>query len=549
MSDDSLIRAMPDVVAFVRPDGLITHHLGGRQVAFLRGSGSLAGQRLDEVLEAPVAELIARLVRRAIASRESCEAEFSVDGAAYHARLSPQGPQRALCVIRPLGAAPTVDAAQEPGRATGDAERRGFVRRFQQSVSDATLRERPLALCIIYLDGLADIGQLIDFSIGERIMTELLRALPTSGDTSDGSAWYVGQIGEALLGVVVDGSDDRDRIRAIARSLCESIARPIQLNDATFQVAPFAGVAILGRDASRPPALLDHARAAMLESRRSEAGTIQFYSDTLRMLPVARLDIERELRIGIEEGQIGLRYVARHELSGGRVAGIQSYMRWVHPLRGEISPAEFLPIADATGLAPAVSRAALERLAKDIPTLRARFGRDLPISFGPLRQHVSSGQLLEDCQRLSAASQFPLGRFELRIAERTLATLYRPERALADMVEFGARLMVDEFGRGFTSFARLPQLPLSALQIDRALVVAAGRSAAALRSCRAIAALAIALEVVPIAAGVDDEATRQCMVEIGCVQGLGDLYRSVAEISPEADREARIPERRERRIL
>ncbi len=366
--------AMPDVVAFVRPDGLITHHLGGRQVPFLRGSGSLAGRRLDEVLETELAGLIARLVRRAIATRDSCESEFRVDGAAYHARLSPQGPQRVLCVIRPIDTAPAADAAQEPGRASGDAERRGFVRRFQQSVSDATLRERPLALCIVWLDGLIDIGQLIDLSIGERIMTELLRRLPTSGDTPDGSTWYVGQIGEALLGVVVDGSDEREHIRAIARSLCDSIARPIELNDATFQLAPFAGIAILGRDASRPPVLLDHARAAMLESRRSEAGTIQFYSDTLRMLPVARLDIEKELRRGVEEGQIGLRYTARHELSSGRVAGIHAYMRWVHPLRGEISPSQFLPIADATGLSPAVSRAALERLAEDMPTLRARFG-------------------------------------------------------------------------------------------------------------------------------------------------------------------------------
>jgi len=540
MSDDSLIRAMPDVVAFVRPDGLITHHLGGRQVAFLRDSGQLAGQRLDEVFEAPVAELIGRLVRRAIASRDSCEADFSMGGGAYQARLSPQGPQRVLCVIRPLSGAPAADAAPESGRAGGDAERRGFVRRFQQSVSDATLRERPLALCILFLDGLTDIGRLIDFSIGERIMTELLRRLPTSGDATQGSTWYVGVIGEALLGIVVDGSDDREAIREITRALCDSIALPIQLKDATFQLTPFAGVALLGRDASGPPALLEHARAAMQESRRSGPGTIQFYSDTLRMLPVARLDIERELRQGVEEGQIGLRYAARHELSGGRVSGIQSYMRWVHPLRGEIAPSEFLPIADATGLSPAVSRAALERLALDMPTLRARFGRDIPISFGPLRQHVSSGQLMLDFRRLTSSGQLQFGRLELRIAERTLATLYRPEHTLGEMVEFGAKLMVDEFGRGFTSFAWLPQLPLSGLQIDRALVVVAGRSAAALRSCRAIAALAGALEVPAIAAGIDDEATRECMVEIGCAQGLGDLYRSIGEITVESEQADRI---------
>jgi len=197
-------------------------------------------------------------------------------------------------------------------------------------------------------------------------------------------------------------------------------------------------------------------------------------------------------------------------------------------------------------LSPIVSRAALERLAHDIPTLRARFGRDIPISFGPLRQHVSSGQLMLDCRRLSSSGQLSSCRLELRIAERTLATLYRPEHTLSEMIDFGARLMVDEFGRGFTSFAWLPQLPLSALQIDRALVVAASRSAAALRSCRAIAALAGALEVPASAAGIDDDATRQCMVEIGCAQGLGDLYRSIGEITVEPDPPARIHSRNQR---
>jgi EAL domain-containing protein (putative c-di-GMP-specific phosphodiesterase class I) len=93
------------------------------------------------------------------------------------------------------------------------------------------------------------------------------------------------------------------------------------------------------------------------------------------------------------------------------------------------------------------------------------------------------------------------------------------------MVEMGARIVVDELGRGFSSLLRLPRCPLHALQIDRALVVAARRSAVALRSCRAITALALALELQPIAAGIDDEATRASMAAIGCVEGLGDLYR------------------------
>ena len=181
-------------------------------------------------------------------------------------------------------------------------------------------------------------------------------------------------------------------------------------------------------------------------------------------------------------------------------------------------------IADATGLALSVSRAALARLAHDLGALRAGVGEDVPVSFGALRHHVSSGQLLRDCRRMLPSSALAEGRLELRIAERTLATLSRPERALGEMVEGGARVTVDELGRGFSSLARLPQWPLWALQIDRAQVVAASDNAAARRSCHAIAALAHALEVLPIAAGVDDEATRACQLELGCAQGLGDLY-------------------------
>jgi predicted signal transduction protein with EAL and GGDEF domain len=535
VSDDSLIQAMPDVVAFVRPDGLITHHLGGRQVPFVHGSGSLAGRRLEEVLQAHVAELIARLVRRALSSRASCEAEFSVEGATYQARLSAQGPRRALCVIRHLAEGAPPAGGREADATPASAERRGFVRRLQQSVGQAALSERPLALCLIHLDGLNDISRLIDFSIGERVLTELLRQLPASSDAPAGTSWYVGQLGEGLLGAVIEGSHDREPVRAVIDALCAAIARPVRIRDATFHIAPSAGVAVMGQDATQPAALLDHARAAMLESRRAGAGGVQFYSDTLRMLPVARLDIERELRLAIEHGQIGLRYVPRHDLVSGRVAAVQAYMRWTNPLRGEVPPAQFLPIADATGLALALSRAVLERLVSELGAVRAAFGAQVPISFGALRQHAASGRLVKDCVQVLPAAELSAGRFELRIAERTLATLNRPERALGEMVEGGARVIVDELGRGFSSLARLPKCPLWALQIDRALVVAARSSPAALRSCRAIAALAHALELLPFAAGIDDQGARELMLETGCAQGLGDYYPSELELASAAE--------------
>jgi len=523
MSDDSLIHALPDIVMFVRRDGLITHQLGACKMPFLRDAQSLAGRRLEQALDPEVATIIGRLVQRSLATREACEAEFLVEGATYQARLNAQGPRRALCVIsRVAGAA----------IASVSAERGSFMRRLQASVADAALRERPLAVGMIFLGGVNDIGNLIDFSISEGVITEVLRALPASEPSQTDASWHVGQLGEDVLGVVIDGSVDRERVHAIVVSLCEAIARPIQVGDLNFRLAPCAGISILGQDGSRPSVLLEHASAALLESRRWGSGSVKFYSDTLRMLPVARLDIARELRTAVDAGQIGLRYVLRHDLSSARVTAIQAYMRWTHPLQGEIPPANFLPIADATGLATAVSQAALTRLAADLAALRGRYG-EVPVSFGPLRQHITSGKLARHCRRLLPANELASSRLELRIAERTLATLHRPERTLGTIAECGALLVIDEVGRGASSLAKLPRLPIWGLQIDRALVVAASPGTAALRSCRAITAMAQALDMVPIAGGIDDDAARRTMLATGCAQGFGDHYPAVGEFRHE----------------
>lgn len=530
----ALLDAMPDVVAFIESNGVVSQHLGGRQVPFMKGAGNLTGRRVQDLLPPQIAALLNRLVKRALADRAACEAEFSAPDGTYQVRMRAHGPRRALCVIRHVDPDHSVSRVQTAATVSKSTAARDFMRRLRRALNEAALRERPLALCIIFLDGLADIGSFVDFTIREQILHEMLQRLP-DGDESREPRCYVGSLGESVLGAIIEGQVDHDGVRAVVGSICEAISQPVRIHEAAFHMTPYAGVAILGEDASAPEALLDHARAAMLESRRSKSESIQFYSDTLRLLPVARLDIERELRRAIDDGQIDLRYVARHDLTSGRVEGLHAYMRWSHPLQDVIPPARFLPIANATGLAVALSRAALERLTRDLPSLRERHGEAISVSFGALRQHITSGQLIRDCRRLASSSQCEFGRLELRIAERTLGNLERPARALGDMADFGARLVVDEMGKDFSSFASLGQLPISALQIDRSLVVAAREDAAVARSCGAIAAAAVALGATPIAAGIDDEATRWCLSAAGCLQGLGDLYPQVVgpdEVDP-----------------
>ncbi len=531
MNDDSLIQALPDFVAFVRRDGTIIRHLGGRDVRLLEQHGDLSGHRLSELWPEPVADLLLRMVQRCLANRSGVDAPFSVDGAAYEARVTAHGKARALCVIRPAIAAPATEERESAGGApVPGIERRAFFASLKDAIADASLRERPLAICMIFLEGLADIGRVIDFSVSDRIGREVVNRLAERTREAagvHGAARHVGQMGENVITVVLQNFGDRERLRDAAQALCDSLREPIAVGDAKFSLTPCAGVAILGQDAHEPRALLEHARAAMLESRRMSGVEVRFFSDTLRLKPIARLDLERELREAISQSQLCLRYAPRHDLSTGQVVAVHAYLRWPHPLRGEVRPAEFLPLAESTGLAAAISRAAFARLRVDLPKLRELTAADVRFSFGALRHHLTSDALAADLLAWIEAKEVDPRLIELRISERALASLTNAEQTIRRLAASGAHIMVDEFGRDSASLSQLARLPLSGLQLDRGIGVAGRTDPGANRVCAAATGIARALGIVAISPAIDSEADRERFAAMGFTHGLGDCYGEI----------------------
>jgi predicted signal transduction protein with EAL and GGDEF domain len=327
--------------------------------------------------------------------------------------------------------------------------------------------------------------------------------------------------------VVVEGASSRNVLEKLLGALCDALAEPVSIEDATFQLLPCAGVALLGQDAKKPQALLEHARNAMLEARRSSIPDVRFYSETLRMRPMSRLDFERELRGALEADQLRLRYVARHSLASGERLAVHAYLRWPHPLRGDVRPAEFLPIAHGTGLSVPLSRWALGRLQRDLPALRRAVGRRLRVSFGPLRHHLTGDALATDVEELLRSGDLAADELELRLAERAVAGLDAPDRAIGKLADLGVSLMIDEFARSYSSLSRLVYLPFQSLQVDRSFVRAVDEDPAALRVCVAAASLARNFGMTPVAAGVDGAVDAERMRDAGYEQGLGDYFDAV----------------------
>jgi predicted signal transduction protein with EAL and GGDEF domain len=545
VASDSLIRALPDLVIGVRRDGVILALNAGNGVGELKPTGDSIGKHLSEIWPEAVAELVKQLTRKAISTRDTAEARFQDRGCDYEARASAQGPDRAICIIRPVARdtlLDTVDATAE--RLAPQIDRRGFLRRFKESTAMAALREKPLAVAIIHIEGLADIAQAIAPKVSEQLMTTAVLRLSTNSRESGGQpTWYLGQLSDSLLALVLD-SADRESIEVCVEHICASLREPVQLAGDVYQLTPSAGVALLGQDAATAKGLLDHARAAVNEARRGGGGRVCFFTDTLRLKSLARLDIARELSNAIASREIELRYVGRHDLATGKLVAWVGYLRWLHPLRGEIRPLDFLRVAETTGLGTTLSRAAMKWLQDDFAALSRRGPPDVRISFGALRHHLSHEEFVEDFGRLLTAGIIPAQRLELRISERNLGV--RPPSDLNPLATAGVQLIVDEVGRGATSPEWLARAPIQAMQLDRAWVMAARKDTVALKVCRASIAVARALELTPIAPGVDDLEQRNALAKLGCLQGSGDLYlestsEAASALKPRGVRKAQKP--------
>lgn len=527
MSANALFEGLPDLVVLIRRDGVVLECAGGHAVPALRYPADPAGKRLEDLWPRPVVEFLRLLMRRSLALRITAEARFEHDGAGYEARATARGPERTLCVIRRTSADSRGDSMEgSDERPRPQLDRRGFMRRCKESMSLAALREQPLAIAVIQLDGISDIAQIIATKLSEQIMSMAILRLPAQSDAAGGKPWwYLGQLSDNLLALVLE-SADREAIEGCVAALCASLREPVAISGAEFHLTPYAGVAILGQDASTPKLLLDHARAAAAEARRRGSCDVRFFTDTMRLQSLARLDIAREMREAIENRDIRLRYVGRHDLKTGELTAWVGYLRWQHPLRGEIRPAEFVRVAETTGLAALLSRAALGCLKEDFAALAAGAHADVRVSFGALRHHVLHEDFAGDIARLLSEGALPAERLELRIAERAL--IAREPTELNALTRLGVRVVVDEVARGMGSLDVLSRAPLWGLQLDRSWVTGLRRDPLARKVCEAGIAVARALGLTPLAAGVDDAAQREALLALGCRYGSGDLFREVA---------------------
>ena len=393
---------------------------------------------------------------------------------------------------------------------TGLPNRRALLEHAQDVVEAAT-PERPAALLLLDLDGFKEVNDSLGHSAGDDLLRQIrprLRGSLRAGDV-------LARLGGDEFAVLVPAADPAEAC-ALAERLREQLLAPFTVADVRLHVGVSIGVATTPAPATTVEELLHCADVAMYSAKRARAGVELYVPDPVTGTPSSdRLHTMEQLRTALDRNQLVVFLQPQMDLRDGRIAGAEALVRWDHPTRGLLSPAELLPAAEQAGLLRPLTDQVLELAL----TAAARWwpDREVPVSVNLSAANVTDLDLA--CKVAAALHRhgLPPRALTLELVEDTL--MADPERGrsvLADLRASGVRTSIDDYGTGYSSLAYLRHLPADELKLDRSLTADVDRDPRAAAIVQSTVALAHALGLSLVAEGVETLATSATLARLGC---------------------------------
>jgi diguanylate cyclase (GGDEF)-like protein len=280
----------------------------------------------------------------------------------------------------------------------------------------------------------------------------------------------VGRIGGDEFAFIVENYGDKDQLRALATSLLQTFARPFVIPESTIHLSVSIGISVCPEDGSDEETLIRNAGIAMDYIKSNMGDNFSFYTKQFSETIARKLYFETEIRKAVVNNEFTLHYQPQIHLNTGEVMGVEALIRWNHPTLGFISPAEFIPVAEETGLINLVGKWVLKTACE-----QHQIWRDVGFSVGRMAVNVSIHQFqTEDfyetvCEVLKETEMNPQF-LELEITESVVKNVKQLSDVLFRLRRLGVKIAVDDFGTGYSSLNLLHSLPLDTLKIDRSFI-------------------------------------------------------------------------------
>ena len=394
-----------------------------------------------------------------------------------------------------------------------------FHDRLEHAMAQARRKQNHLALMFIDLDNFKNINDTSGHHLGDELLVQVASRLQTAVRDVDTVA-RVG--GDEFTAVVTSCTEES--AREVAVRIVEALGAPYTVQDGCFYISASVGIALYPQDGDDAGALIKAADAAMYRAKERGRNRIEFYVSDLHRQLIRHTVVERGLRGSLQQNLLRLVFQPKFSLGPVRsVTGAEALLRWRDPELGDISPGEFIPIAEASGLIMEIDRTVRKLVlglvsqwrADAIPVPRIAIN----VSPRTIREPSFAGEFLAD---VAASSVSP----ELLQVEITEGALLENTDAVVQNVKSlaaaGIGISIDDFGTGYSSLAYLKRLPLTELKIDRSFVLGLAQQREDKAITRAVLALAEALELTSVAEGVETAGQLEMLTTMGCdaVQGF-----------------------------
>ncbi|MEO6225672.1 MAG: EAL domain-containing protein [Sphingomicrobium sp.] len=372
------------------------------------------------------------------------------------------------------------------------------------------------ALHCLDLDQFKAINDTLGHPAGDTLLVEAARRVQAAA-----RGHFVARLGGDEFVVLQSVGQDRDAIDRLARTILEAMSQPARVEGHELVPSTSIGIAIAPDDGSDSGNLLRNADLALYRAKESGRGTYAFFEESLNQRAQQRRQIETDLRIAIEQQQFELLYQPLFDLEENRICSFEALIRWNHPTLGQISPADFIPVAEETGLIVPIGSWVIREACAEA----AGWPEDVrvAVNVSPVQFHRDS--LNETILHALAETGLAPTRFEVEITESVFldggeATL----RLLHSLRSLGVRIALDDFGTGYSSLSYLQSFPFDKLKIDRTFIQNLLTRKGASAIVRAITELAHALNIETTAEGVEETAQLMELRAHGCSSVQGFLF-------------------------
>ena len=406
---------------------------------------------------------------------------------------------------------------------TGLPNRVLFRERFEQALARGSRHKDAVGLLFLDLDKFKVINDSLGHHVGDQLLTEAAARLRSCVRTQD----TVARLGGDEFVIILETLAGEQDAVPVAQAIAHQFSRPFVLDGREVIVTASIGIAVSGAGREDVDNLLRDADIAMYRAKSDGRARHVVFHASMHTDSLDRLELESDLRNAIARNELRVHYQPIVTIDSGEFGGVEALVRWEHPTRGLISPGEFIPIAEETGLIVPLGLWVLEEACRQVAFWHGQHPTKPPLT---LSVNLSPRQfqqfsLVKDVAQVLENTKLPAGCLKLEITESVImqdveATI----QTLWDLKELGLKLAIDDFGTGYSSLSYLKRLPIDVLKIDQSFVSGIGHNQEDTAIVHAIMALAKSLNLKVVGEGIETAEQATLLKQWGCDRGQGYLF-------------------------